>query len=126
MANKEIDLTVVDSVKVESDPLLEKSLKTTAWVAYLLFAVGLFTGGILSVVGLILAHIQKSKAVGSIYESHFANIVKAGWVLIIVGIIGFILTFVLIGGIILFFLWIWCVYRVIKGALALNEGRVYR
>lgn len=125
MANADIELTVVDSVGDKIDPQLASSLKTTSWVAYGLFALGLFSGGLFSVIALILAHVQKSKAMGTIYESHFGNIIKTGWVLIIGGIIGAILVFVVVGGLILFLLWCWCVYRLIRGGLALNEGRVY-
>ena len=125
MANKEIDLQVLDSIGDKVDPGLSQSLRTTAWVAYGLFALGLFTGGIFSILALILGYIQRKNSEGTIYESHFRNIIKTGLIFVIGGFVSALLMFVLIGFVTMFLLWCWCAYRVIKGGLALNEGRVY-
>jgi len=105
------------------DPRLE-GLKTTAMIVYILYLASLIAG-ITSIIGVIIAHIKKGSAVGTIYESHYGNQIVTFWVALVLSIIGFVLTYVLIGFLVLFGVFVWFLYRTIKGLMRLNDGRPY-
>jgi uncharacterized membrane protein len=105
------------------DPQLE-GLKTTALIVYILYLASLIAG-ITSIVGVIIAHIKKGGAAGTIYESHFGNQIVTFWVSLLLGIIGGVLTYVLVGFLVLAFVFVWFLYRTIKGLIRLNDGRPY-
>jgi uncharacterized membrane protein len=125
-------------------PAAEPSLVTTAHVIYALHSlsiligvtsaatiVGAFVFGLPSIVAVIVNYVKRSEVRGTFLESHFrwqirtfwfaalwATLGVLLWVALAVVLIGF-----LIGPIILLVTGLWVIYRVVRGWLALRDGR---
>lgn len=91
-------------------------------LVYILFLVGLCTGGLASIAGAIIAH-TKSGEVSSMYQSHLDYQIRTFWMGLVIGIVGSLLLVVLIGIPILFGLFVWTLVRCIKGLMAANDGQ---
>ena len=92
-----------------------------AHIMYALYAVALFTAFPMFV-GVIVAYILRGGSIAP-YRSHYGWGIVTFWVTLLIGIIGFLLTFVLIGYAVLGVLWLWTAYRVIRGWLRLMDRR---
>jgi uncharacterized membrane protein len=66
-------------------------------------------------VGLIIAYVKREELAGTPFASHMTSAIRTFWILLIVGIIGFVLSFVGIGIVILGLLGVWHLFRVIRG-----------
>ena len=125
------------------------SLKTTVMSCYVLYLVG-FIVGLTAIIGVVIAYIKKSDAVGTIWESHFNNLILVFWVMFaafIAGLASLPLTFyslatffendvslpqislfafpVLAVMFIYLALIIWFVYRMVRGLIRAAEDRAY-
>lgn len=117
----------------QPQPIITDGGKTLALVIYLLSLAGLVTGGLTSLVALIIGFIKRDEVRGTIYESHFDFVNATNlWGLLIgiaVTVIGTVLLIVLIGFLILpvglGLLLIWYLARLIVGLLKLLEGKPY-
>lgn len=108
------------SVTLDDDK--SKSLRNVAFLVYILYIASYFVG-ITSLIGVIIAHVKKNDAAGTLYESHLCNQRQIFWWGLLVGILGALLTFVFVGWFVLLGVFVWSLYRVIKGILRLNDGR---
>ena len=102
----------------------DDAAKTNALIAYGLMVVGLFTG-IFWIVGAVWAMVKKEEAQGSIFEDHYSNIIKTFWWGLGLSILGFILAFVVIGYFILLAVWIWSIFKVVKGLAKITSNKAY-
>ena len=68
---------------------------------------------------------QRDRTLGTIWESHFDNVIRTFWIALIVGAIAVPLCFVGIGFLVLGFLIVWFLYRTIKGLVRAIESRPY-
>ena len=102
----------------------EKKLKSTALVVYVLYLLSWIIG-ITGLIGVIIAHIKKSDAAGTAFESHFSNQIKIFWIGLLLAIVGALTTFFVIGWLILGIAAIWVLYRTIKGLLRAIDGKAY-
>ncbi|SDE62875.1 MULTISPECIES: DUF4870 family protein [Kordiimonas] len=91
-------------------------------LVYILFLIGLCTGGLVSIAGAIIAH-TKSNEVARVYQSHLDYQIRTFWMGLVIGIVGSLLLVVLIGIPILLGLFIWTLVRCIKGLMAANDGQ---
>lgn len=96
-----------------------------AIVAYVLFLVGVPTVHLSSVVGVILAYIQRNDWRGTMWESHFEAMITTFWISFIVGLISIPLCFVVIGIPILIGVVVWFLYRNIRGLIHAIESKPY-
>jgi uncharacterized membrane protein len=100
----------------------EKSLRTLATAVYALQAAG-FLIGITWIVAVIIDYVKRDEAQGTWLESHFGWQIRTFWWGLLWGAIGAVLVFVFVG----FLIWtaaaIWVIYRIVKGWLALNDGK---
>lgn len=119
------------------------SIVTVAKVVYALHAVsiaigiatgasivGAFLFGWPSIAAVVLNYVMRSEARGTYVDSHFSWQIRTFWYAmvwaILVGIVGFFLSFVVVG----FFVWIagfvvmgiWVAYRIIRGWIRLANG----
>ncbi len=120
------------------------SCVTVAKVVYLLHGlsiiVGVATGGTIlgaflfgwpSIVAVILNYVMRSDARGTYADSHFSWQIRTFWYAflfaVIVGIVGFILSFFYVGLVIwfvgFFVMSIWVGYRIIRGGIRLWNGQ---
>jgi len=99
------------------------NLKTVTWVAYIAFIIGLFTGGLGFLIGMIVAYLKRKEAEGTIYGSHLNYLISTAWWTILGSFIGAISAMLIVGIFILIFTGIWFIYRLIKGVLRLSENK---
>ena len=102
----------------------DDAAKTHALIAYGLMGLGLFTG-IFWLVGAIWAMVKKDDAVGTLFEDHYSNIMSIFWWGLVLSIIGFILTLVIVGYFLLLAVWVWSIYKLIKGFARITSNKPY-
>jgi uncharacterized membrane protein len=112
------------TVATQSFSTKDDAAKTNALIAYGLMVVGLFTG-IFWVVGAIWAMVKKGDAQGSIFEDHYSNIIKTFWWGLGLSILGFVLAIVVVGYFILLAVWIWSIFKVVKGLAKITSNKAY-
>ena len=103
----------------------DEGLRGTAIVAYLLYLLGWPTVHLTTIAGLVLAYVQRREARGTLWETHFANLIETFWIAVLVAIVAVPLCFVVIGIPILIGLAIWVLFRTIKGLIRAIEARPY-
>ena len=90
-------------------------------VTYICFAVGFVTGGLGSIVGVVLAYLQRDDAAGTWQESHYTWLIRTFWIGFLGGIISIVLTFVIIGIFTSIALLVWFIVRIVKGWMAYDK-----
>lgn len=114
-----------------SDPQIPETtqsldLRTITHVAYGLYALGFLTGGFLAIATLaavVLVYVKRADAAGTFYAAHFDWLLRTFWWALLWLAISAIATMVFIGWIGVVATLVWVLYRLIKGWLALVEGR---
>ncbi|MBP6530923.1 MAG: hypothetical protein KA260_12435 [Burkholderiales bacterium] len=91
-------------------------------ITYALYALGLVTG-IFAIAGLIVAYIKRDDAVSTYLASHYSWLIRTFWWGLLWTSIGLVLALALVGFVVLGVVWVWWVYRIIKGWLRLSEKR---
>ncbi|MBR0574629.1 MULTISPECIES: DUF4870 family protein [Pasteurellaceae] len=84
---------------------------------YILYAISIFSGVTLAFVGFIVAYVKRDEMKGTFYESHITYLIRTFFMVFISTIIGFILSFIGIGIILLFIIGIWYIFRVVVGMI---------
>lgn len=104
-----------------------ESERNTLLVAYVLYIVGLFTGGLVTVAGVIVCHIKRGEAAGTALESHYRWLIRTFWFSLLWGVILWVLA---LSVVLLFVIWpgflilgVWYLYRIIRGVIAFTERR---
>lgn len=97
-------------------------LKTVTQVVYALQALA-FLWGITAIVGIVINYVKRDDARGTLYENHFDWQIRTFWWGLLWGVIGVVLSLVFVGIFVLIAVWIWMIYRVVKGWLKLSEGK---
>ncbi|MDO6681583.1 MULTISPECIES: hypothetical protein [unclassified Oceanobacter] len=103
---------------------LDDDAKTQALIAYCLLGAGYFTG-VFWVIGGVWAMAKISDFQGSLFEDHFANIIKVFWWGLGMMVIGIVTSFIIIGWLIIMGTFIWTVFRIVKGLSQLTSNRSY-
>ncbi|AOJ61387.1 hypothetical protein WI80_12120 [Burkholderia ubonensis] len=98
-------------------------LRTLTHVLYGLYAVHWLTGGITGLIAIIINYVKRGDTAGTPYADHFEWQIRTFWRALIAYVIGFALLFVGIGFLVLGAVWIWTLYRIIKGWLYLNDNK---
>lgn len=98
------------------------TLKQYNLISYILYLLG-FVSGVTPIIAVIMNYLKRSEMRGTWLESHCNWQIKTFWITFVGYIIGFILAYVLIGFVVLFAVFIWHVYRLVKGLIALNENK---
>jgi uncharacterized membrane protein len=75
------------------------------------------------IIGVIIAYVKRDDVRGTWLESHFRWQIATFWWGLLFGVIGLVLALALVGFVVLFAVWVWAIYRVVKGWLRLNDGR---
>jgi uncharacterized membrane protein len=103
-------------------------------IIYVLYILGMFHGLTL-IIGLIMAYVLRGSA-GPANASHYTYQIRTFWTALVAGLIcgavmlvGFILSFILIGipilwagGAACFIVWLWAMIRSIVGLVRLSQG----
>ena len=92
-----------------------------AVAVYLLYGAGYFTV-ISALIGVIIAHVKVDDA-DPVLRSHYQFQIRTFWIGLLYNAIGIPLCMVLIGFPILAWWLVWSLIRIIKGIMAINEGK---
>lgn len=92
-------------------------------VCYALYALSPLVGGITAVAAIIINYLKRGELAHTWVSTHIRWQIRTFWTVVVASIIGWILIFVLIGFPILLAISLWALYRIVKGWLALYEGR---
>ena len=94
---------------------------TMAMVIYALYLAS-FVLGFTSLIGVIIAYVYRGK--GPVWlDEHYRYQIRTFWIGLLWLVIGTLTLMVIIGWFILLGMAIWVIYRIVKGALALNDGK---
>ena len=129
----------------QTNPTSSTDVRVLAIVCYVLF-IAVFTNGLTGIIGVVLAYIKRDDARGTVWESHFTNLIHVFWI----GIAVFAVFLAALGfgalgvmrsastnqfsGAILFLpaVWIcgvgylvWYLYRTVKGLIQALDGKAY-
>ena len=89
--------------------------------------VGAFVFGVPSIVAVVLNYLKRGEAAGTYLESHFRWQIRTFWFAVLWCLIGVLMMATLIGipvAIVVFIsAGVWVVYRVVRGWLALKDGK---
>ena len=100
-------------------------LRTLAIVCYVLYFTALISG-ITALIGVIIAYVKRGDARGTLWESHFENLITVFWVALAGCIVGLLTVWVLgLGVLILIALFVSYLYRTIKGIIGAVESKPY-
>jgi uncharacterized membrane protein len=103
--------------------VVSESDYTFVLIAHILMGVAILTGGLSSIIAVIMAYVKRNDVGGTYLESHCKWIAETFWWTFWLSIAGGILTFVGIGFLILIGVWVWSIYRVIVGVIRISERR---
>jgi uncharacterized membrane protein len=98
--------------------------KSHALAAYILLLIGIFTA-IPMLIGAIWAMVKRRDALGTIYHSHYTNAIRVFWYTVLWTIVGAILIFVAVGYIIFAAVWLWALYRIVRGLVKILADEPY-
>jgi len=111
---------MADSLVSTDDDRSRRNLTT---LVYALHAAAFFVG-LTGVVGVIINYLKRDEVAGTRYESHFIWQIRTFWASFGVGMLGVVLIPVFgLGFLVLLADAVWVVYRIVKGWLALNDGK---
>jgi len=94
---------------------------TLALIVYILYFAAYFTG-ITALIGVIIAHLQV-KGADPMLATHYRFQIRTFWIGLLYAVVGALLTWILIGFLVLLWLFVWSLIRNVKGVLALNEQK---
>ncbi|MFZ2102691.1 MAG: hypothetical protein WAU86_19210 [Oricola sp.] len=92
-----------------------------AMVVYILYLAGFVFGGLPTIVGVVIAYINRGKAAGFV-ESHYTWLIRTFWIGILASLVAFVLVFIVIGIPLMIAVAVWVVVRLVKGMMALNKN----
>lgn len=102
----------------------EDSARTMAIIVYLLYLAALING-VTAVIGVVLAYVKRDEARGTAYESHFSNAIEIFWIFLVGMLIAVPLCFVVIGIPLVIALYVWVIFRTVKGVVRATDGHPY-
>lgn len=113
---------VAPASEVSSTAITEKNQKDLTQLVYILQAISLVVG-LTAIAGVILNYLKRDEVKGTYLEAHFRWQIKTFWYALGGVILGWLLAIVLVGFLILAVTGLWYIYRIVKGWLALNDGK---
>jgi len=115
------DYTSQVTTTADADKL--DGLRKLTHILYALYAIHWVTGGITAPIAIIVNYVKRDDTRGTLYASHFAWQIRTFWFCLLGSVLGYALLWILVGFAILGLTWLWCLYRVLRGILALNDGK---
>lgn len=93
-----------------------------ATICYALYAISCLVG-ISAIAAIIVNYLKRDDVAGTWVASHFEWQIKTFWYGLAGAVVSWLLMFVLIGFPLLLATLVWVIYRIVKGWLALNDGK---
>lgn len=107
---------------INPPPIPEQNLKQFNLISYGLYFAS-YVLGFTWIAAIIMNYIKRDEVRGTWLESHVEWQIKTFWISIAGYVIGLLTVFVLVGFLIIFITFIWNMYRLIVGLVALTENR---
>ncbi|TYL48731.1 DUF4870 family protein [Marinomonas sp. IMCC 4694] len=111
--------------RVNSLTAREENAKSNVVIAYVFMLLGIFTG-VFWLIGAIWAMVKISDARGTYFEDHYVNIISTFWWGIFLTVVGLVLALFFIGYFVLLGVWIWSIFRMVKGIARATSNQSYR
>ncbi|MEN9761609.1 MAG: hypothetical protein RI906_1435 [Pseudomonadota bacterium] len=99
------------------------SARRIAMICYALYALSPLVGGVTALAAIIINYLKRGEFANTWVATHIQWQIKTFWWTLLGSVIGWVLVFILIGFPILLAVSLWALYRIVKGWLALYEGR---
>lgn len=97
-------------------------VRSITQLVYVLQALS-FAFGVTAVAGVVLNHLYLHQVRGTWLESHFRWQIRTFWFGLLWSIVGLITYFIFVGGLILLGIYLWTLYRVVKGGINFFAAR---
>ncbi|WP_438951680.1 DUF4870 family protein [Porticoccus sp.] len=107
---------------VKAEPQVSGQLRDLTQMVYILQIISLVIG-LTAVAGVIINYLKRDEVHGTYLESHFNWQIRTFWWLLAGLVVGWLLTLVLVGVLILGLLYVWYIYRIVRGWLALSDRK---
>lgn len=101
----------------------KSSTEDTAKIVYFLYLASVIFG-ITGVIGVVMAYINRSDAPPWL-ESHYQFQIRTFWIGVLMMLVGFVLTFVLVGFLVFLFWVVWLIVRCVKGMKLLEQKQAH-
>ena len=95
--------------------------KLVAGICYGLYALSLFGLVLPSIAAIVINYLKRDMST-PLYRAHHQWMIRTFWWGLLWSIIGGVLSLAIIGWAVLFVVWVWWIYRLIRGFLALMEN----
>ncbi|WP_438958106.1 DUF4870 family protein [Porticoccus sp.] len=115
-------LAGADGTVKKAVPQASGQLRDLTQMVYILQIISLVIG-LTAVAGVIVNYLKRDEVRGTYLESHFNWQIRTFWWLLAGLVVGWLLTLVLVGFLILGLLYIWYIYRIVRGWLALSDRK---
>jgi len=102
---------------------IDTAHKNVALLVYALQGLGFFTGGLTFIAALVVNYVKLDEVKDTWLESHFRWQVNTFWYGLLWWAIAMLFWLVLMGWLASAIVSIWMVYRIIRGALYLNDSK---
>jgi len=97
--------------------------RTTLLIAYVLQAISPFTCFMASIASLVISYIKIGETRNEYIRSHHRYLIRTFWWGLLWAIVFGAMCVVLVGIPLLFALWVWWIYRMVRGFIAYAERR---
>ena len=95
----------------------DRTLALVAYALHLFGAIAAFP----SLIGLVINYVKRDRY-EPFFDSHHRWMIRSFWWSILWIVVGCVTIFILIGWVILFLVWVWYLYRHVRGLIALING----
>ena len=110
------------TLEPESGARREQDNRDLTLILYVLYACSVLAG-VTAIIAIVINYIKQDDVAGTWLESHFRWQMRTFWFALLWGVVGALTLIVLVGWAILAANGIWCIYRIAKGILWLNDRR---
>jgi len=108
--------------QMPSDDIRTEQARKLATICYALYAISCIIG-ITAIAAIIINYLKRDDVAGTWVASHFEWQIKTFWYALVGAFVSWLLMFILIGFPMLLAVGVWAIYRIVKGWLALNDGK---
>lgn len=92
-----------------------------AQLVYILYFLSFLFGGIPSIVGVVIAYMNRGKA-GGFTETHYTWLIRTFWIGLLYSLVAAFLMVIGVGFLLVFAVLIWVIIRLVKGIMALGRN----
>ncbi len=110
------------------DPMPERyssaveSNRNVLLVAYVLYGLSFFIG-VSAIAAVIINHVKINDSSDLIARSHHRWLLRTFWFALLWTLVSLVLTIVVVGALGFVLVWLWCLYRIVRGVIAFAERK---